>query len=199
MARHEHAGQRRRAARARRRSPVARSRRKRIRRKARQHQSRRQGGQGRPAFRLCRSGRRRRPQGPGRLRLGQGARGAGGDPQGDRAGAAQHDPRAAARRPHLHHDIAGRYGAGQGDRARAPRPAPGSSPAARCARSSRRSACRTSSPSRSAASNPHNMIKATFAALGQVDQPARRRGAPRQEGRRDPRPPRRRSAAGARA
>ena len=77
--------------------PVAR--RRRTGRQAGQHQPRRQGGEGRPAVRLRRAGRRRRQQGPGRLRLGQGARGAGGDPQGDRAGQAQHDPRAAARGP----------------------------------------------------------------------------------------------------
>ena len=45
-------------------------------------------------------------------------------------------------------------------------------------------------------SNPHNMIKATFEALEPFDQPARGRGAARQEGRRDPRPPRRPKGAG---
>ena len=134
----------------RRRPPVARPRGQRIRRKAGQHQPRRQGGEGRPAVRLCRARRRRRQQGPGRLRLGQGARGAGGDPQGDRAGAPQHDPRAVARRPHAasrHHRPLRRR---RGDRARRARPAPASSPAARCARSSRRSASRTWWRSRSA-------------------------------------------------
>ena len=69
-------------------------------REARQHQPRRQGGEGRPSLRLCRSGRGRRRQGPGRPRRRQGPRSAGGDPQGHRAGQAQHDPRAAARGPH---------------------------------------------------------------------------------------------------
>ena len=82
-------------------------------RKARQHQPRRQGGEGRPALRLCGARRRRRPQGPGRLWRGQGARSARGDPQGDRAGA-----RGMIRVPlregrTLHHDIIGRYGAGE--------------------------------------------------------------------------------------
>ena len=67
--------------------------------KAGPHQPRRQGGEGRPPLRLCGAGRGRRRQGPRRLRHGQGARGARGDPQGDRAGQAQHDPRPAARRP----------------------------------------------------------------------------------------------------
>ena len=39
-------------------------------------------------------------------------------------------------------------------------------------------------------SNPHNMIKATFAALTHVDQPARGRGPPRQEGQRSAAAPR---------
>ena len=56
----------------------------RVRRQARPHQSRRQGGEGRPALRLRGARRRRRPEGPRRLRPRQGARGARGDPQGDR-------------------------------------------------------------------------------------------------------------------
>ena len=48
----------------------------------------------------------------------------------------------------LHHDVEGHFGAG--NVILRPRPAPASSPAARCARCSRRSACRTWSPSRSA-------------------------------------------------
>ena len=58
---------------------------------------------------LCRAGRCRRPQWPGRLRLGQGARGAGGNPQGEQ------QRRGLVRVPlregrTLHHDIADRYG-----------------------------------------------------------------------------------------
>ena len=63
--------------------------RQRIRRQARPHQPRRQGGEGRPALRLRRARRRRRPEGPRRLRPRQGARSAGGDPQGDRGGQAR--------------------------------------------------------------------------------------------------------------
>ena len=63
--------------------------RQRVRRQARPHQPRRQGGEGRPALRLRRARRRRRPEGPRRLRPRQGARGAGGDPQGDRGRQAQ--------------------------------------------------------------------------------------------------------------
>ena len=44
--------------------------------------------------------------------------------------------------------------------------------------------------------NPHNMVKATFAALTAVHQPARRRGASRQEGHRPARPEEGRRAGG---
>ena len=44
--------------------------------------------------------------------------------------------------------------------------------------------------------NPHNMVKATFAALQPLWQPAHRRRAARQEGRRHPGPPRERGARG---
>ena len=71
---------------------------RRSRRQAGPYQPRRQGGQGRPSLRVRRAGRGRRCQGPRRLRLGQGARGARGDPQGDRTGQAQHDPRARCAR-----------------------------------------------------------------------------------------------------
>ena len=54
-------------------------------RQAGHHQPRRQGGEGRPALRVRRAGGGRRPEGPRRLRRRQGARSAGGDPQGDRA------------------------------------------------------------------------------------------------------------------
>ena len=69
-------------------------------RQAGHHQPRRQGGEGRPALRLRRPGRGRRPEGPRRLWRRQGARGAGGDPQGDRTRQARHDPRADEGRPH---------------------------------------------------------------------------------------------------
>ena len=74
--------------------------RQRVRRQARPHQPRRQSGEGRPALRLCGAGRRRRSEGPGRLRPRQGARGAGGDPQGDRGRQARAYARAAARGAH---------------------------------------------------------------------------------------------------
>ena len=134
-------------------------------------------------------------QRPRRLRRRQGARGARGDPQGDGSGQARHDPRAAARRPHAASRRQGPLRRRQGDRCAPPRPAPASSPAARCARCSRRSASRTWSPSRSARRNPHNMIKATFAALRAAQLAAHGRDPPRQEGRRPARPPRRRPAA----
>ena len=51
-------------------------------------------------FCVRRAGGGRRPEGPRRLRRRQGARGAGGDPQGDRACQARHDPGADEGRPH---------------------------------------------------------------------------------------------------
>ena len=124
--------------------------RQRIHRQARPHQPRGEGREGRPALRLCRAGRRRRREGPRRLRPRQGARSAGGDPQGDRSRQARPDPRSAARRPHA----ASRRARPPWRRTRSScaqrLPAPASSPAARCARCSRRSACRTWWRSRSA-------------------------------------------------
>ena len=113
--------QRRRA--AKRRTPAARrsrqARRRRPDREAGWHQPRRQGRQGRPALWLRRAGRGRRRPWPGRLRPRQGTRGARGDPQGDRAGQAQHDPGTPARGAHA----APRH---QGPLRRRPcRPAPG--------------------------------------------------------------------------
>ena len=147
--------------------------RQRVHRQAGPHQPRRQGGEGRPALRLCRAGGRGRPEGPRRLRPRQGARGAGSDPQGDRGRQARADPRAAARRPHA----ASRRRTAATAPARwscARRlPVPASSPAARCARCSRRSACRTWWPSRSArptpttwCAPPSTRSSARFAALG---------------------------------
>ena len=77
------------------------------------HQPRRQGGEGWPSVQLCRPGRGRRPEGSRRLRRRQGARGAGGDPQGDRARQARHDPRADEGRPHAAPRHEGRFGAGK--------------------------------------------------------------------------------------
>ena len=127
-------------------------------------------------------------QGPRRLRRRQGARGAGGDPQGDRAGQAQHDPRAAARGPHAASRRAAAISAPAGWCCARRRPAPASSPAARCARCSRRWASSDVVAKSVGTSNPHNMIKATFAALQQLQLAAHGRRPPRQEGRRHPRP-----------
>ena len=171
-----------------RRPRAARPRGKRARREAGQHQPRRQGGEGRPALRLRRARRRRRRQGPGRLRHRQGARGAGGDPQGDRAGQAPHDPRAAARGPHA-----------------ASRRASATTAPARssCARAVPGTGIIAGGPMRAifealgvqdvvaksvGTSNPHNMMKATFAALTSCASPrsvAARRG---KKVERDPRP-----------
>jgi large subunit ribosomal protein L18 len=109
-------------------------------RQARPHQPRGQGGEGRQALRLRSARRRRRPEGPGRLRPRQGARSAGSDPQGDRRRQEGDGPRSAARRPHAApRRRNGRHGAGR--RICAPRRrAPASSPAARCAPCSKRSA-----------------------------------------------------------
>ena len=122
----------------------------RVRRQARPHQPRRQGGEGRPALRLRRAGGRRRPEGPGRLRPRQGARGAGGDPQGDRCRQAQRSP--ACRCAKAARCITTCAAATAPARCSCARrlPAPASSPAARCARCSKRSACRTWWRSRSA-------------------------------------------------
>ena len=65
----------------------------------------------------------------------------------------------------LHHDIEGPLRRRQGGAAHRGLPAPASSPAARCARCSRRWAWATWWRSRLGSRNPHNMVKATFAAL----------------------------------
>ena len=86
----------------------------RIHRQARPHQSCGQGGEGRPPLRLRRARGRRRREGPRRLRPRQGARGAGGDPQGDRGRQAQ--PRSACRCARAARCITtctGRHGAGK--------------------------------------------------------------------------------------
>ncbi len=70
----------------------------------------------------------------------------------------------------LHHDVLGRHGAGKVF-LRAALPAPASSPAARCAPYSKRSASRTWWPSRSARPNPYNVVRATFDALKHQDSP----------------------------
>ena len=163
----------------------------RVRREAGQHQPRRQGGEGRPALRLRRDRRRRRRQGPRRLRLGQGARGAGGDPQGDRAGA----PRAwsacrcakAARCITTSSAITAPARSCCARRRRAP----ASSPAARCAPIFEALGVQDVVAKSVGTSNPHNMIKATFEALDQLDRARARsrRGAARRSseilGRRD--------------
>ena len=159
-----------------------RSRRERIRREARRHQPRRQGGEGRPALRLCRDRHRRRRQGPRRPRLGQGARSAGSDPQGDRAGAAA--PWSACRCAKAARCITtciGHYGAGEVVVRAAPQGtgiiAGGPMRAIFEALGVQDVVAKSVGTS-----NPHNMIKATFQALDRVGQPARGRRAPRQEG-----------------
>ena len=70
------------------------------------------------------------------------------------------------------------------------RRAPASSPAVRCAPMFEALGVQDVVAKSVGTSNPHNMIKATFEALERVGQPAQRRRAARQEGRRNRRPPR---------
>ena len=97
----------------------------------------------------------------------------------------------------LHHDVARPFRRRQGRAARghAGHRHHRRRPDARGVREPGRAA--TWSPSRSARRNPHNMIKATFAALSRMVEPARGRRQARQEGRRHRRPPRRRRRAAA--
>ncbi len=70
----------------------------------------------------------------------------------------------------LHHDVAGRHGAGRSFCARR-RPAPASSPAARCAPCSRRLGMQDVVAKSLGSSNPYNMVRATFDALKRQDSP----------------------------
>ena len=145
-------------------------------RQAGHHQSRREGGEGRPALRLRGAGRGRRRQGPRRLRRRQGARGARGDPQGDRAAKRGHDPRAAARRPHAASRRQRPLRRRQGDRALGP------AGTGIIAGGPMRAVFETLGVHDVVAksvgtSNPHNMIKATFEALQQQTRRARSRHA----------------------
>ena len=110
------------------------------------HQPRGEGGQGWPALQLLGPHRRRRRQRPRRRRSRQGQRGAGGDPQGRRAGEEEPLRRPArAARPFPTRSRATSAPA----RCCSSRPAkvPASSPAARSARCWRPSASATCSPS----------------------------------------------------
>ena len=175
----------------------ARPRGQRIRREARRHQPRRQGGEGRPALRLRRARRGRRQQGPRRLRLGQGARSAGGDPQGDRAGAPRHDPRAAARRPHACITTSSAITAPARSSARG---------AARHRHHRRRPDARDLRGAGRAGRGgeigrhlePAQHDQGDLRGAQPLDQPALGRGAPRQEGQRHPRPRAGRRGAGVR-
>ena len=151
-----------------------------FRRQARPHQSRRQGRQGRPALRLRRARRRRRPEGPRRLRPWQGARSAGGDPQGDGSRQARPDLRAAARGRTLHHDVEGRHGAGK-VMLRAAKAGTGI-----IAGGPMRAVFETLGmhdvvAKSMGSSNPYNMVRATFDALKQPDASQGCRGAARHQ------------------
>jgi hypothetical protein len=146
----------------------------RVRRQAGPHQPRRQGGEGRPPLRLRRARRRRRPEGPRRLRPRQGARGARGDPQGDRA--AKRDmirvPLREGRT--LHHDVSGPPRRRQGLLRAAP------AGTGIIAGGPMRAVFETLGMQDVVAksmgsSNPYNMVRATFDALKRQIQPARRR------------------------
>ena len=145
--------------------------RQRIRRQAGPHQSRRQGGERRPALRFCGAGGRRRPEGPGRLRPRQGARSAGSHPQGDRRRQARRSCACrCARGARCITTCAAAMAPARSICARR-RPAPASSPAVRCARCSRRSACSDVVAKSLGTSNPYNIVRATFDALKRQDSP----------------------------
>ena len=143
----------------------------RIRRPSRSHQSRRQGGEGRPALRLRRPRRGRRSEGPRRLRPWQGARSARSDPQGDRRRQARPRARAAARRAARCITTCTAVTARARSCCARLLPAPASSPAARCARSSRSLGVHDVVAKSQGSSNPYNMVRATFDALQQEDSP----------------------------
>ena len=82
----------------------------------------------------------------------------------------------------LHHDIADRYGAGKVI-VRAAKPGTGIIAGGPMRAIFEALGVQDVVAKSVGSSNPHNMIKATFAALGHVDQPARGGGAARQEGR----------------
>ena len=105
-----------------------------------------------------------------------------------------HDPRADEGRPHAASRRRTATTAPATWCCARPPPAPASSPAARCARCSRRWASATWWPKSLGSRNPHNMVKATFAALQRCASPRSVAHAPRQEGGRTVR---RRAATGA--
>ena len=142
--------------------------------RSRDGQSRREGRQGRPPVWLHRAHRRGRRQRPGRLRLRQGPRGAGGDPEGDAAGAQEPgDGEPANATLHYRGDAAStartrvfmqpasrRHGRDRGRRA---------------ARGPRGAGVRNVLAKSYGSRNPINVVRATMNALARVPAPGRSR------------------------
>ena len=142
----------------------------------RPHQSGGEGREGRSPLRLCRAGRDRRPEGPGRVRPRQGARSPRGDPQGDRCRQARPDracrcakaarcittSRPAWRRPGVLRPAPAGTGIIAGGPMRAVFESLGVHDVVAKSQGS---------------SNPYNMIRATFDALSREDCPRRSRSA----------------------
>ena len=156
-----------------------------IRRSPGRDQPRLQDRQGRQALRLCRARRRRRPEGPRRLRQGQGQGGPRGHPQGHRAGQAPHDPRAAARRP----DPAPRHGRPPRRRPvvmRRPPPGTGIIAGGPMRAVFEMLGVQDVVSKSLGSQNPYNMIRATIDGLTKEQSPRVGGAASRQEGRRHP-------------
>ena len=118
-------------------------------------------------------------QGPRRLRPRQGARGAGSDPQGDRSGAPQPRPRAAARRAARCITTATAVTAPARSCCARLLPAPASSPAAPMRAVFEMLGVQDVVAKSLGSTNPYNMVRATFDALKDQENPrgvAARRG-----------------------